>query len=718
MIDFRLFAARRLPFVAASELNECGLACLASVSAFFRGEQGLPEIRQMAMQSGRGANLLAIRNLAEQLGLSARAVRVGLPRLDELSKPAILHWDMNHFVALERVTRSGIVIMDPAAGRMHVPWDQANKSFTGVALELRTSERWKVRASSARKVSALSFIGPLGRWRTDISLIVMLSLLMEVLILLTPLQMQMSIDHAVQAADGRLVWVLGAGFGFVVLLKACVSLIRAWSSSVFGMRVGFELHDRFVRSLHNKPAAFFVKHHTADILNRGRSVDAIRALMTGQLLQVVLDALMSVAMVTVMFLAVPLMALVVVGFALVSVATTMALGNPAIDNSRQRLRAGARVDSLFLENARAARAIKLYGKEMIRTNLWRNRFVELTNLSLTGERLKIFATQTAQVSSDAGNVVLISVGTYLVLAGSITLGTMMMFFAFRMFFVERLYNCVDFLMQLRLVETHAERIDEVIGEEAAEPAGQDLAPQGIAVEPAAGVSIEVKDVWFRYGKDSPWILQGASLRIEAGESVAITGASGSGKTTLMHIMLGLLQPERGEVRINDRDLRTISSHDYARIIGVVMQDDLLFQGTIADNIAFFEAPFDLHRVAHAAEKANIAREIQAMPMQYYSLLAEAAQDISGGQKQRLFIARALYNEPKILFLDEATSHLDADSERLVSQAIRALRLTRVLIAHRKETVATADRVLVLNAGTVVERDDAHATASLPLRPYG
>ena len=211
-------------------------------------------------------------------------------------------------------------------------------------------------------------------------------------------------------------------------------------------------------------------------------------------------------------------------------------------------------------------------------------------------------------------------------------------------------------------------------------------------------------MWFRYGNDSPWVLQGASLVVAPGESVAITGPSGSGKTTLLGIMVGLLEPTRGEVLVNGRDLATISSEDYARVIGVVMQDDILFQGTVADNVSFFDAPLDMERVVQAAQKANIAADIEAMPMQYHSLLAEAATDISGGQKQRLFIARALYHAPKILFLDEATSHLDGRSEALVSHAVKAMDMTRVLVAHRRETIATADRVLALDPAAGIVRE--------------
>lgn len=703
MLDLSLFGSRRVPFIAASELNECGLACLASISEYFRGELGLAEIRQLASHSGRGETLLDLRNLAERMGLSTRGVRLGLGALSSLPKPAILHWDMNHFVVLERVTRSGIVIMDPTAGRTAIAWKDVNKSFTGVALETKTSADWKKRSGQPRKVSVLGLIGPVSQWRPDILSIIALSLLLELLVLIVPMQMRMSIDNALQGMDGRLVWVLGIGFAIVVLIQSAVSVVRAWTIAVFTRRVGYELKDRFVRALHRKSARFFLKHHSGDILSRSRSVDMIQTLLTAQLLQALLDALMSVAIVVVMFAAVPLLALIAVSFGGLNMAVTGSLRHASIEVARRSLRVAAKTDSFFLENARAGRAIKLFGKENVRTSVWRNKFVELTNLSLADSKLMMFSGQAAQLTSGLANVVLISTGTYLVLGGSITLGTMLMIFVFQTFFVERLNSCVNYMMELRRVQTHAERIDEIVSDE--QGVGKDDEHRRFVVPADEGVRIEVKDVWFRYGNDSPWILKGASLTIEAGESVAITGASGSGKTTLMNIMLGLLEPSMGEVLINGRNLRTISSIDYAKVIGVVMQDDIMFQGTVADNISFFDAPMDMARVVKAAEKANIATEVRAMPMQYYSLLAEAAQDISGGQKQRLFIARAIYHEPKVLFLDEATSHLDSLSEGMVSQAVKAMDMTRVLIAHRRETIATADRVLVLDsiAGVIAEQ---------------
>jgi len=701
MPSLRHLGRRQVPFVAASELNECGLACLAAISAFHDGEAGLAEIRQLAAASGRGETLLELRNLAERIGLSARGVKVEIKSLAELALPAILHWDMNHFVVLERVTTSGIVVMDPSAGRIAVPWATVDTSFTGVALETRVSAGWRTRHGPRRKPPLLGFLAPLSQWRKDIGLVVVLSLLMEVLVLVAPLQMQLSIDSALPSSDGRLVWVLAIGFTLVVLLQAAISVIRAWTLAVLGARVGYQLKERFVGALHRKPARFFLRHRSADILSRSRSVDAIQSLVTAQLLQALLDGVMSVAIVVVMLLSVPSMAAVVIAFAAINLAATAGLRRTAIDVSRRSLRVAAQADAFFLENARAARAIKLFGKERVRIDIWRNKFVELTHLGLAEGRLAMFSTQASQLSNGLANVALISLGTWLVLGNRITLGTMMMFFLFRAFLVERLNRAVLYAMELRRVRTNAERIEDVMAED---PGATDAGRQRpFAVADGAGVRIELKDVWFRYGNDSPWLLQGASLTVEPGESVAITGPSGSGKTTLLNLMIGLLEPARGEVLFNGRDVRTIASSDLARLVGVVMQDDTLFQGSVADNVSFFDAPIDFERVARAARQANVAADIEAMPMRYHSMLAEDGADISGGQKQRLFIARALYHAPRVLFLDEATSHLDPASEALVTRAIEAMAMTRVLVAHRQETVAIADRAVAIEPATGLVR---------------
>ena len=513
MPSLRHLGRRQVPFVAASELNECGLACLAAISAFHDGEAGLAEIRELAAASGRGETLLELRNLAERIGLSARGVKVEIKSLAELALPAILHWDMNHFVVLERVTTSGIVVMDPSAGRIVVPWATVDTSFTGVALETRVSAGWRKRHGPRRKPPCSAFSRRSRNGATT----------------------------SPWSSCCRCSWKCWSWSRRSRCSSRSTARCRAGRPP--GLGAGDRLHPR-------RPAAGGdLGHPRLDARRARRSrrlpaegpfrrrtppqagallpsppqrrhpqpqplVDAIQSLVTAQLLQALLDGVMSVAIVVVMLLSVPSMAAVVIAFAAINLAATAGLRRAAIDVSRRSLRVAAQADAFFLENARAARAIKLFGKELVHINIWRNRFVELTQLGLAEGRLTMFSTRPRSSSNGLGNVALISLGTWLVLDDRITLGTMMMFFLFRAFLVERLNRAVLYAMELRRVRTNAEQIEDVMAEE---PGATDAARSGPSSSPTAPVSASrLKDVWFRYGNDSPWLLQGASLGGRAG----------------------------------------------------------------------------------------------------------------------------------------------------------------------------------------------------------
>jgi ATP-binding cassette subfamily B protein RaxB len=214
-------------------------------------------------------------------------------------------------------------------------------------------------------------------------------------------------------------------------------------------------------------------------------------------------------------------------------------------------------------------------------------------------------------------------------------------------------------------------------------------------------SIEVRNLRFRYSDNDPWVLDGVDLRIEPGESVAIVGPSGCGKTTLLKLLASLLQPSAGELLVGGQPLARVGMERYRAMIGVVMQDDQLFAGSIADNISFFSEYPDLQRIEQCAKLAAVHDDILAMPMGYNTLMGDMGTVLSGGQKQRVLIARALYHQPSILLLDEATSHLDMHREGAVNEAIRAIQVTRIIVAHRPETIRSADRVIVLEQGKVV-----------------
>ncbi|WP_307730428.1 ATP-binding cassette domain-containing protein [Massilia varians] len=258
-------------------------------------------------------------------------------------------------------------------------------------------------------------------------------------------------------------------------------------------------------------------------------------------------------------------------------------------------------------------------------------------------------------------------------------------------------SLIDKLFELRMIRLHGERLADIVlteaerDDEAAEIDASHIMP-----------SIEIKNLSFRYSDSEPEVIRELNLSIPAGQCVAITGPSGCGKTTLMKLLLGLLTPTSGEIRIGDVPLGSLGMTNYREMLGTVMQDDTLFAGSIADNIAFFDPMIDMQRVHKCAELAAIAPEIAAMPMAFNTLVGDIGTGLSGGQKQRILLARSMYKNPKILVLDEATSHLDVWNEQAVNQAIQRIPLTRIIVAHRPETIQMAERVIVLHNGQVAQ----------------
>ncbi len=273
-----------------------------------------------------------------------------------------------------------------------------------------------------------------------------------------------------------------------------------------------------------------------------------------------------------------------------------------------------------------------------------------------------------------------------------TVGMLLAFISYKMLFTGRLSALINQGIELKMLSLHRDRLADIV----LTPPEQDT-PQGnmphhhLAHLPA---SLELRNVSFRYSDSEPWLLHNLNLRIEAGEHVAITGASGCGKTTLLKILLGLLPPSHGKVLYGGVPVSQLGMSNVRRKIGVVMQEDALLTGSIADNIAFFDLSPNLQRIEACAQLAQIHQDIMRMPMAYHSLIGELGTGLSGGQKQRILLARALYAEPAVLALDEATSHLDMQNEHAVSQTLSQLKLTRIVIAHRPETIAQADRQII------------------------
>jgi ATP-binding cassette subfamily B protein RaxB len=354
---------------------------------------------------------------------------------------------------------------------------------------------------------------------------------------------------------------------------------------------------------------------------------------------------------------------------------------------------------MLMESLRAAAAIKLFGAEEDRRVLMMNVTVDATNRVLATEKLSMLYRSAQAFLSGTENVLVVYFGAIAVIGGSFSVGMLFAFIAYKTTFSSRVAALIDKSVQVAMLRLQLDRLADIALEEPEQQASD---------MPAAlpDTTIDVRNISFRYGDGEPWVLRNIAFTILPGECVAIVGNSACGKTTLLKILLGLLSPTQGEIMVGGRSLDRIGLRTYRRLVGAVMQEDQLLAGSIAENIAFFDVNPGRARIEACARIAAVHDEILAMPMAYSTLIGDMGSALSGGQKQRILLARALYKQPKLLFLDEATSHLDVKKEREINRAIRLLNCTRILVAHRPETVASADRVIVLDEGTVKQDDYA------------
>ncbi len=654
---------------------------------------GLPELRQRFPLSLKGAKLSHLIAIAQQLGFTTRPLRLDMEDLGKLKLPCILHWDLNHFVVLANVGRSKVTILDPAVGQRKLSFAEVSAHFTGVALELRPGPEFKPQRAMPA-VSLRQLTGKVSGWWRSLALIGLLSVALQVFVLLGPFYLQWVVDQVLVSADRDLLVVLGLGFGLALLLQVGTGLLRGWSVVYLSSRLGLQWMGNVFAHLLKLPLDFFEKRHLGDITSRMQSVQAIQRTLTTSFVEAIIDGLMAVVTLGMMLLYSWKLVLVT----LLAVALYLGLRaiayRPVRDRTEQQLVAAAKQQTHLLETLRGMQSLKLAGSEPTRQATYANLMTETVNQEVRLARMGLGFNTASQLVFGIERIAVIWIGATLALSNVFSAGMLIAYLAYKDQFAQRVSGLIDKWIEFRMLRLHGERLADIV----LTPPEESLALPDLP--PPADTRIEVSGLSFRYAEGEPWVLKDCSFTVEPGESVAIIGASGCGKTTLVKLMLGLLKPSEGTIKVGGQDLHRIGPQNVRKIVGAVMQDDQLFAGSIAENIAFFDPEIDFERVEKAARLAAVHEDIAAMPMGYHGLIGDMGSALSGGQKQRIILARALYRDPRILFLDEATSHLDVMRERLVNEAVRNLQLTKVIVAHRPETIASADRVLVLEGGKV------------------
>jgi len=576
-----------------------------------------------------------------------------------------------------------------------LPLAEVSKHFTGIVLELTPQAEFKPH-TERRSVSLRQLLGRVTGLRRSLLQIFTLAVALEGFMLLTPFFMQWVVDNVLVSLDRDLLVTLGLGFGLLVLIQVGTGAIRSWAVLHLSATLNLQWLGNVFAHLMRLPVSWFERRHTGDVLSRFGAVQQIQQTLTTSFIEAVLDGLLVVVTLVMMLIysgtltAVALTS--VAGYALLR----WAFFRPLREATEESIVFDAKKSSHFLESLRGVQSIKLFNRQEDRQARFMNLVVDSMNANIATRKLDLTLGVLHKLLFGIERVVMIWVGALLVMDHTFSVGMLFAFVAYKEQFAQRVSALIDKTVEVKMLKLQGERLADIVLS-APEPQPE-FAPRSQEL----AQTLELRNISFAYSDSEPEVLRFLNLNIEPGESVAIVGPSGCGKTTLLKLMLGVHAPRTGEIRVGGMTLAQLGLRNWRDMIGTVMQDDQLFAGSIADNIGFFDPGADPAWIEQCARIAAVHSEIVMMPMGYHTLIGDMGASISGGQKQRILLARALYKRPKILFLDEATSALDVEREREVNNAIRQLDLTRVIVAHRPETIASASRVIVLNEGKVAQ----------------
>jgi ABC-type bacteriocin/lantibiotic exporter with double-glycine peptidase domain len=694
----KLIWQRRVPVLLQMSSVECGAACLAMILTYYGRAISVSEVRERCSPTRDGLTAHAIVSTAKSYGLRVRPIALKkMPELRYVKPPAIIHWEFDHFVVLERWTPTSVDIVDPAQGRQHLSQEAFDKSFTGIILLVEPGAHFE-RQRSVRGLNLLTY-AKIYVLQAPIALVQILvaSLLLQLGGLGPPLLTQILVDNIIPLQLKSVLLVVGLGMLFLLLYQLIMTMLRSSVLIYLQARVDTQMMLGFFEHLLMLPLSFFQQRSSGDILARLNSNTVIRDTLSSQLISVLLDGGFVIGYLGILLWQSPLFCIVVIGIAFLQVIVLIGTKRAIQDLSRQELKTQGESQGYIAEVLTGIMTIKAAGAEQRTMEHWSNLFFTQLNASLRRNYFSSWINAAMGLVRAFSPMALLWVGTWLVIDNQLRVGTMLGLNALAAALLTSLSSLVSTGQSVQLVQSHLERIADVMEAESEQPTS--------ALAPPTKLSGKVKlqNVCFRYGKHTPEILHRVNIEIQAGQKVAIVGRTGSGKSTLGKLLLGLYLPTEGEIFYDNIPLRTLDYQAVRSHFGVVMQDATVFNGSIRQNISMNAPGMNLERIKRAAKLAALHKEVSQMPMEYETPISERGSALSGGQRQRLALARALANAPAILLLDEATSSLDVITEQAVEYNLRKLPCTQIIIAHRLSTVRNADVILVLDRGRIVEQ---------------
>jgi ATP-binding cassette subfamily B protein len=691
----------RFACVQQAEEMDCGAACLAMVCKHYGIGMTLGKLREMANVTTQGATLESLARTGESLGFTARGVQCTMDRLRSFELPLIAHWMGYHYIVVYGVSKRNVWVADPAIGFKKMTVEEFERGWSGTCLVFTPGEDMaQVAATRSPWVRFARYLVPHKKILLHLFLA---TFVIQILGIAPPVIIQNILDGVIVHQDVNLLHLLIVGLVVTNVFSQLMATIRAKLANFMVRKLDFDMMSQFFKHTLSLPYSFFAKRKTGDIFARFQENQTIRAFLTESTVTTVLNLLMIFIYFTVLFLYNVKLTLLLIAFVVPILALTVLVTPKVKAYARESFTAGTDAKSFLMEALGGVETVKGMGIERPVRLKWEKKYAKALEVAYRSQSFSIGIGLAGQLLNAATTIAILWAGANLVLARELTIGQLIAFNALMGSVLSPLMGLVGLWSMLNDAAVAMERLGDVLDLEP-EQRPEDMASR-VALPELQG-DIRLDGVYFRYGSDdTPYVLENISMEIKPGELVAIVGRSGSGKTTLAKLLVGFYPPSEGKLTVDGYDINVIDKEYYRAQVGYVMQSNLLFSGTIAENIASGDTSPDRRRIEEVAKKADAHAFIAKMPLGYEQVVGERGMGLSGGQIQRLCIARALYHDPRLLVFDEATSALDTQSESNIIAAMSDILKgrTAVIIAHRLSTIMRANKILVLYEGAVVEQ---------------
>ena len=695
----------RYTFVKQHDMTDCAAACLAMVCLHYKKETTITKLRDMMGTDLKGTNLLGLSSCADKLGFTSQAVRVDREGfLSDYTLPAIANIltkeGLSHFVVIFKITDKYIVVGDPAKDLIRMEIDEFYKSFTGAMLILKPNNEFAKGKIRGEKIfhrylrlllpqKKLFFYGILA------------SLLMTILGIVSSVFNNVIYDEILPYKQENTLKMVLAVFLGVSIVQITVEFVRQWMMMHLSIRIDIPLMLGYFEHIYKLPMKFFATRKTGDITTRFSDAFTIKDVFTNIALTLIMDIGMALVTGVILFRMNTGLFAIIVFMTLISILLVFIFKQPYKKINEEQMQQSSVLNSQIIEGLRAVETIKGNANEDTELENIEREYIRSLRIDYKEGMLSNVQGTISSLISGVGNLILTYAGIMQVIDGNITLGSMMAFMTLSGYFMDPVGRLVSLQLSIQEANISMKRISEIMDYEREQDSGNDQCYQEL--EKVEG-DIVLKNVTFRYGNRKP-VLDNISFTIPRGKKVALVGASGSGKSTIAKLLLKYYEPESGEITIDGVDINEYSNDSLRRAVSYVPQNIELFSKSIYDNIRVSRMNATLDEVKEAAKAADAHDFIKKLPMQYYTYLEEAGNGLSGGEKQRIALARAFLKTNQFYILDESTSNLDFATENIIFDMIynKFKDRSMLIIAHRLATVKNCDEIIVMNQGEIVEQ---------------